>query len=130
MKIKQIEYSALVNLGNYENEKVQLTAEVEDGENWEEALEELKRQAHSKVNNADDYYKMCDRYRDQKRKLEDITEKLHKAYDQWEEASNFIIAQGIKPSVPSFPIEKQNLITAGLEVVSAEVDEDWDEIPR
>lgn len=123
MKIKQIEYSALVNLGNYENEKVQLTAEIIEGEDWEAALEELKKQAHSKVNNVDDYYKMCDRYREQKRKLEDITDKLEKAYEQWDKASAFLLAQGIKSEVPKFPIERQALITAGVEEVEAELED-------
>lgn len=42
MKIITVEYRRLRNLGNYENETVGATAEVQDGETPEEALEKLK----------------------------------------------------------------------------------------
>jgi hypothetical protein len=42
MKIVTVEYKRLRNLGNYENETVGASAQVEDGETPEEALEKLK----------------------------------------------------------------------------------------
>ena len=124
MKINKVTYSSLANLGNYENEKIELEAIVEEGDNWEECLNQIRNNVHEQLKNEEQYEQYVSEYYKQRRKLEDISEKLHKAYDQWEETSNFLIAQGLKPNVPSFPIEKQNLITAAVEEVETEIVDD------
>ena len=126
MKITTVSYEALANLGNYENEKIKLDAIVEDGDNWEECLEQIRNNVHEQLKNKEKYNAYCNRFYDQRRKLEEITEKLQKAYEQWEETSNFLTAQGLKADVPSFPIEKQNLITAGIEEVEPQIEDDDD----
>lgn len=125
--ITVVKYGALVNLGNYENEKVELEAELEDGQDYQEVLEDLKLKVRSNLHSQQHYYDYCNRYNKAQRKLKDIEEKLQKAYDQWEETSNFLIVQGLKSEVPKFPIERQNLITAGLEEVEVELENDEDE---
>ena len=124
MKLKTVKYAALANLGNYENERIELEAELEGGEDYTEALIRLTEMVHQQLKNEKEYFEYCDHYNQARRKLSDITEKLQQAYDQWEETSNFLIAQGLKPSVPSFPIERQNLITAGIEEVEVEVEDE------
>ncbi len=126
MKINKVTYSALANLGNYENEKIELEGLLEDGDTYESCLEQLKNKVHEQLRNREKYNNYCNRFYEQRRKLEEISEKLHQAYDQWEETSNFLLAQGLKPNVPSFPIEKQNLITAGTEEVEPEIYEDYE----
>lgn len=123
MKITKITYSSLANLGNYENERIELEAELQEGDDYQRVLEELKIKVHQELKNEKDYHDYCYRYNEANRKLKDICEKLQKAYDQWEEASNFLIAQGIKPSVPSFPIPQQNLIAPSVEEVTPTLDD-------
>jgi chromosome segregation ATPase len=121
MKITTIRYASLANLGNYENERIELEAQLEEGEDWESALEKLKHNCHLKLNNLDEYYKYCRQYREAKDKLSEIAKELQKAYEQWQETSNFLIAQGLKPSVPAFPILKENLIAPAVEEVQVEL---------
>ena len=42
MKIKIISYARLINTGDYENERIQIDAEVNEGETYEQVLAELK----------------------------------------------------------------------------------------
>lgn len=126
MKITTVKYAALANLGNYENERIELEATLDEGDKYDECLEILKQKVHEQLKNEKDYFAYCDRYNDAQRRLGEISEKLQKAYGQWEETSNFLVAQGLKPHPTSFPIERQNLITAGqdeMEVVEGELDE-------
>ncbi len=43
MKIKQIIYTRKFNLGNYETQDIQLTAEVDENENLDEVFIKLKK---------------------------------------------------------------------------------------
>ncbi len=46
MKITSISYQAVKNLGNYESERLEATAIVEDGEDSVEKTKELRRFVH------------------------------------------------------------------------------------
>ncbi len=128
MKITTVSYEAIANLGNYENEKIRLEAVLEEGDIYESCLEELKNKVHEQLKNQETYNDYCDRFYEQKRKLEEITEKVQQAQTQWEQASNFLVAQGWnKADVPPFPIEEQDLITSGNEEVEPEINDDDDE---
>ncbi len=128
MKITTVSYEAIANLGNYENEKIKLEAVVEDGDNWEECLEKIRDNVHEQLKNQEKYKDYCDRFHEHKRKLEELQEKVQQAQTQWEQASNFLVAQGWnKADVPPFPIEEQDLITSGTEEVELEIDYEDDE---
>ena len=43
MKLKQITYTRKFNLGNYETQDIQLTAELDENENVDEAFMKLKK---------------------------------------------------------------------------------------
>ena len=125
MKITTVSYEAIANLGNYENEKIRLEAVVEEGDNWEECLSLIRDNVHEQLKNQETYNDYCNRFYEQKRKLEEIVEKLQQAHNQWEQASNFLITQGWnKADVPSFPIEEKDLITAGNEELEPEFEDD------
>jgi hypothetical protein len=123
MKISRVTYSALANLGNYENQRIELEASISEDDNWEEVLEKLTLFVHEKLKNQETYFDYCNKYDRAKAKLNDVCAKLEKAYEQWEESSNFLIAQGLKPSVPAFPIARQNLISSGIDEVDAEIND-------
>ena len=125
MKITTVSYEAIANLGNYENEKIKLEAVLEDGDIYESCLEELKNKVHEQLKNQEKYNDYCDRFNEQKRKLEELQEKVQQAQTQWEQASNFLIAQGWnKADVPLFPIEEPDLIPTGQEEVEPEYESD------
>ena len=127
MKLNKVSYEAIANLGNYENEKIKLEAVLEEGDIYESCLEELKNKVHEQLKNQETYNDYCKHFREQKRKLEEITEKLQQAQNQWEQASNFLVAQGWNQAdVPPFPIEKQDLITSDNKEVEPQI-EDEDE---
>ena len=125
MKITTVSYEAIANLGNYENEKIRLDAVVEDGDNWEECLSLIRDNVHEQLKNQEQYNDYCDRFNKQKRKLEELQEKVQRAQNQWEQASNFLIAQGWdKADVPPFPIEEQDLIPDDTKEVEPEYESD------
>ncbi len=49
MKYKTITYQRVLNLGNYENKKLELSAELDDGEDVHEAFSELQETTESQI---------------------------------------------------------------------------------
>lgn len=78
MKITTVKYASLANLGNYENERIELEAEVSEEENWEEVLSELEQLVHSKLKNEEKYQQYISHYYEMQCKLEELSKKLHK----------------------------------------------------
>ena len=50
MKIKTITYQRVKNLGNYESERMELVAELDDGEDVEVAIGQLKKEVREALN--------------------------------------------------------------------------------
>lgn len=102
MKIKTVEYSALINLGNYSNEKIGFTAEIHEGETVEQVVEALRQKVRENGGtNAEDLYKTLYRGRTELRELE---QKIAKARQHWEATAEFLKAQGLRPDAPPMPI--------------------------
>lgn len=123
MKIKSVEYSALFNLGDYNNEKISFTADVEEGESVEEVVEKLRNKAKEcALPNSDDIRDYIFRSQGELRKLE---QKLHKARKEWDATAQFLRTQGIKVDatdmpqfdnlLPGIAEEKANVVQADLE---------------
>ena len=55
MKIIRIKYSALANTGNYENEKIELEAELNENDDLDHCLEELRTRVHSQLRHINYY---------------------------------------------------------------------------
>lgn len=102
MKIKQVEYSALLNLGNYQNEKIGFTAQVEEGETVEQVVEALRQKVKEiGGENAEDLYNKLYDGRNQLRTLE---RKIAEAAEKWNQTAEFLKAQGLKPDAPTMPM--------------------------
>ena len=123
MKIKTVKYAALANLGNYENERIELEAELEKGDDYQKVLADLTDKVHSLLNNKDKYYEYVNEYQRMKRKCKETYEELEKMKSLYEKASAFLAAQGLKRDMPLFPIEDTALIAPAVEEVEAEYDE-------
>jgi hypothetical protein len=99
MKIISIHYSALVNTGNYENEKIGLDAALEDGDTVESVIEALKDRAFASLHRSD----LLQERRDLRYEVQELNEKVNEAREQWEQTRAFLKAQGLRADPPSFP---------------------------
>ena len=119
MKITDVHYSLLVNTGNYENEKVGLDAQVEEGETVEQVVEALKERAFALVNRQD----TLQARREAIWELKELEDKLAEARVQWEQTQAFLKAQGLRADAPDFPIPGLKQLTTS-ERVQVDVVED------
>ncbi|MEM6837670.1 MAG: hypothetical protein AAF609_12540 [Cyanobacteria bacterium P01_C01_bin.120] len=107
MKITKVSYSGLFNLGNYNNEKIGLTAHLDEGEDPEIVVEALREQAVAMAankglgNETDIRYEIRRRVDD----LEDLRIKCVKAQNEWNQVAEFLRAQGIKPDAPNLSLK-------------------------
>lgn len=49
MKITSISFGLTKNLGNYESSRLDMSVEIQEGEDWEATLEELKALVNDKI---------------------------------------------------------------------------------
>lgn len=102
MKVTQIEYSALYNTGNYENEKVGLTVQLEEGETVEETVLALRKKTAEMVGpKAMEQVSLKHRLN---LAVKDMQEKTEQAAQEYEQAKAFMEAQGLKMDMPAFPL--------------------------
>ena len=109
MKIKLVHAHFLISLGDYSNERVGFTAELEDGDTVASAVAEMRQQAITAVGpKSEELYDKNRRLRFENRELE---QRMNKLRSEWESTAEFLRAQGIKPEAPSMP-QFQNLLNA------------------
>lgn len=119
MKIKLVEYSALISLGNYNNEKIGFTTQIEEGESVEQVIEALRQKVKKNGGtNAEELYTAMYNGRQELAQLE---RKINKARSEWEATAEFLKAQGIKPDVADMP-KFTNLLPEVKEEQSGVVD--------
>lgn len=126
MKITVVHYSALVNTGNYENEKVGLDAQLEDGENVAQVVEALKDQAFALLDRKD----LLQARREAVWELRELEDKLAEARTQWEKAKEFLRAQGLRPDAPDFPIPGLKQLTTSERIHTEVADTENDDLPE
>lgn len=104
MKLSKVTYSALANLGNYENQRIELEADIENESDYEPTLNKLKELVHKELNNLDSYYRRVDELSNLELQIKKAERKLAEVNKEWEGVRSFLIAQGIKEDVPSIPL--------------------------
>lgn len=126
MKLKRIEYEACFNLGNYENERIRLVAEVSPDEITGAVVEKLRELAiaTAKPKQQDIWNKR----NDLEYEVRNLERKVANAREQWRIATEFMVSQGLKTDVSPFP-ELVALLPAAEEeeVVEAEYDDENEE---
>lgn len=131
--IDRVLYARLVNLGNYENERIEVEAKIPQGSTAEEVLDHLKTFVGDKTHSKDRYEDWCDDYWKKNRELKDLESKLEKTKRLWETATDFMVAQGLKDAgeVPKFPAlaPSSTTETETAEIVEKYDEEDLDDIP-
>lgn len=102
MQIRTVHYSALLNLGNYSNEKIGFTAQISEDETVEQVIEQLREKVKQNGGaNAEELYETMWKGR---RELAELERKIKKATDEWNATAEFLRAQGIKPESPNMPL--------------------------
>ena len=127
MKYKTVHYSALVNLGDYNNEKFGFTAEVEEGDSVEEIIGTLRLKVEKLGGlNAQEFY---ERQRTGRHALLELERKIKQATEQWNATSEFLRTQGIKPDAPVMPAFT-NLLPEVKEEYSGVIDGEIEDIEQ
>lgn len=98
MQITSVSYSRLVGLGNYENERIGATADVEQDEDWEHVLLALKGRVLGQLAAQEESHTLVDRREELKYEVRDLEDRVAKAGKKWEAAEAFLKAHGIDPS--------------------------------
>ena len=126
MKIKLVHAHFLISIGDYSNERVGFTVELEEGETVQSVVDDLRQQAITAVGpKSEELYNQNRKLRSENRELEERTKKLR---SEWEATAKFLRAQGIKPEAPSMP-QFQTLLNAARpesQSVTAEFVEEGD----
>ncbi|MCC5622813.1 hypothetical protein [Nostoc sp. CHAB 5715] len=130
MKIKFVHAHFLISIGDYSNERVGFTVELEEGDTVTSVVNHLRQQAITAVGpKSEELYNQNRRLQVENRELEERTKKLRL---EWEATAEFLRAQGIKPEAPSMPQFNKLIAAAKVEEesVTAEIVEpDPDDIP-
>ncbi|MEH2128322.1 hypothetical protein [Nostoc sp.] len=109
MKIKLVHAHFLISIGDYSNERIGFTVELEAGETVTSVVEDLRQQAITAVGpKSEELYNQNRKLRSENRELE---QKMNKLRSEWEATAEFLRAQGIKPEAPSMP-QFQRLLNA------------------
>jgi len=126
MKIIRVSYSGLSNLGDYSNERIDMTATVEEGELPEEVIKALKSRVTELLGTR--YGHLQSQIEDLKYGLRNYQTKVEKAKQNWQQVQEFLKAQGLKPETVNFPNFNNLLAPAEESVEVGEFDEE-DDIP-
>lgn len=113
MKIDRVTYHYLVNLGDYQNERIELSAVLEEGESPEEAISKLKEQVLAIA--GEKWQTLEDQRYELAKQVRDLEKKLKKAQADWDAMAEFLRTQGIKPDAPTSPVFT-NLLPSSQEV--------------
>lgn len=109
MQIKQIHAHFLISIGNYSNERIGFSVELDEGETPEQIVPLLREKAKQIVGQpADELYSEKCRYESAIKELE---RKLASLRKEWDATAEFLKAQGIRADAPSMP-SFNNLLTA------------------
>lgn len=126
MKIKTIHAHFLISSGDYCNERIGFSVELEADETVESVVAELRAKAIEAIGKkAREIY---DEKWEAQKELREITKRLHQARDEWNKTADFLRAQGIKPDASPMPqFSFSNLLTGRVEeesVTAEMVDEE------
>ena len=100
LRITSVGYSRLANLGGYENEKVNASARVDEGQDAAEVLESLKAWVNERVSSENEAYGLRESAHDLRWKIEGLNRQLADAKQKWEAAKALLHAHGVKVEEP------------------------------
>ena len=108
MKITSVRYGLTANLGNYDSERLDLEAQVEEGEDWEVVLGALKSYAFERVKIDQKHNTALAKVRRTLKQYEDTKQQIKKLESKWEQAKSICAAHGINLDEIQFPSVSEN----------------------
>ena len=109
MKLQQLHAHFLVSIGDYSNERIGFTVELEEDETVEDVVSDLRDKAIKVIGlKADELYTLR---RDLQNQCWELEKRLSKTHHEWNATAEFLRAQGIKPDAPPMP-HFNNLLAA------------------
>lgn len=118
LEILKVTYKALANIGNYQNESIEITARANNS-NKDEVLASLKSWVWSNLNSEKEYWEMGNRMEKARQELRQMQNTLAEAEKEYQKQATFFQAQGI-PLKPFTPPEIKVLALPASEEVVAE----------
>lgn len=117
MQIKLVHAHFLISVGNYSNERIGFSVELEEGETPESVIPQLREKAVAIVGRpAQELY-------DEKYKAEQairpLEARLKQLRAEWDATSEFLRAQGVNPDSPKMPVFSNLLAAARVEEEAA-----------
>jgi hypothetical protein len=103
MKITHVEFSALFNLGDYNNEKLAFRVQLEDDDHVGDVVSALREKAIGLSAGEGVARESYDRIYQRQRELRELERKIVDATEQWNQVANFLRAQGLNPEAPNLP---------------------------
>ncbi|MBG1240996.1 hypothetical protein [Nostoc sp. NZL] len=100
MAIKNITYQRVINLGNYESKRLELSAEILEGEGEEEAISRLMEMVERKVRE-DTFTKVEEEIRQRRKELRE----LNKEYEAVKSALE-TVSTGEEPDPDDIPFDQ------------------------
>lgn len=97
VNITRVSYGRLVNLGNYENERIEATTEV-NGETAEEALQALRAWVGEQIGTTRRDLEERDRAQQLRYQVAEYEQRLKDARAKWDKAEAFMKSHGIDTS--------------------------------
>ncbi|MBG1267765.1 hypothetical protein [Nostoc sp. WHI] len=124
MKIKLIHAHFLISIGDYSNERIGFTGELEPGETVAEAVEKARKDAVEAVGpKAQEFYQ---KKHDLRAECNEIERRLAILRREWDATAEFLKTQGIKTDAPPMPLFR-GLLSPAIEhesVSEAEIIDD------
>lgn len=97
MRITTIGFGYTKSLGNYENCKIYLEAQLEPGEDPEEAMTELRNRVAQELDLPDQWHGLKQKFARQMAALEKLNTRLQAAEKRWAEYAAFLESHGVNP---------------------------------
>ncbi|MBL1177838.1 hypothetical protein [Pantanalinema sp. GBBB05] len=119
MKITRVTYHALFNLGDYSNEKIELSAQLEEGETPEDIVPKLRERVAAMA--LPKQGELWNQRYELEGTIRELEKKLAKSRESWNATAEFLRAQGIKPEMPDMP-EFSKLLNPAAEESSTVVE--------
>lgn len=117
MQIKIVHAHFLISIGNYSNERIGFSVELEEGETPESVIPQLREKAITIVGRpAQELYD--EKYRAEQA-IRPLEARLKQLRDEWEATAEFLRTQGVNVNAPKMPVFSNLLAAARVEEEAA-----------
>lgn len=103
MKITKVRYGLTANIGNYQSERLDVEAEVQEGENWRNVYLELKNLVYTEIKTYEEYQKVIRQLDEAKGTYDQFVSNFRYLKNTYDEAVKFAEVHGIEMGKLPYP---------------------------